>query len=119
MAMAASAAKTSKDPEALKRELWGWYMYDFANSAFFQSAGTVFIPLLIDGMATEYAWSRQGNARPKTCADLKDDKLPETECVRCVEGYGSRIITLDSISGLQTHRGTATLRLPGGINPTS
>jgi UMF1 family MFS transporter len=70
-------------------------------------------------MATEYAWSRQGNARPKTCADLKDDKLPETECVRCVEGYGSRIITLDSISGLQTHRGTATLRLPGGINPTS
>jgi hypothetical protein len=41
MAMAASAAKTSKDPEALKRELWGWYMYDFANSAFFQSAGAV------------------------------------------------------------------------------
>ena len=29
------------DPLALKRELWGWYLYDFANSAFFQSAGAV------------------------------------------------------------------------------
>ena len=39
--MAASSKAASKDPEALKRELWGWYAYDFANSAFFQSAGTV------------------------------------------------------------------------------
>jgi MFS-type transporter involved in bile tolerance (Atg22 family) len=39
--MTASARAASKHPEALTRELWGWYMYDFANSAFFQSAGTV------------------------------------------------------------------------------
>ena len=31
----------AKDPEALRRELVGWYLYDFANSAFFQSAMTV------------------------------------------------------------------------------
>jgi len=28
-------------PEELKRELQGWYLYDFANSAFFQAAATV------------------------------------------------------------------------------
>ena len=31
----------TKDTEALRRELVGWYLYDFANSAFFQSAMTV------------------------------------------------------------------------------
>ena len=33
-----------KDPAALRRELVGWYIYDFANSAFFQSAMTVRTP---------------------------------------------------------------------------
>lgn len=30
-----------RHPDALKRELRAWYIYDFANSAFFQSAATV------------------------------------------------------------------------------
>ena len=28
-------------PAELKREREGWYLYDFANSAFFQAAATV------------------------------------------------------------------------------
>jgi hypothetical protein len=35
------AMTPAKDPDALRRELVGWYLYDFANSAFFQSAMTV------------------------------------------------------------------------------
>jgi|TARA_B110000977_G_scaffold125453_1_gene160650 MFS-type transporter involved in bile tolerance (Atg22 family) len=31
----------AKDPALLRRELVGWYIYDFANSAYFQSAMTV------------------------------------------------------------------------------
>jgi hypothetical protein len=27
------------------------------------------------------------------------DDLPQTNCVRCVEGYGDRLITLDPITG--------------------
>ena len=210
--MASSPSKSSKDPEALKRELWGWYMYDFANSAFFQSAGTVrpspsptplqrcafcrvsfyrfrlfahfpalpvtknksrrieiclpppnnhrrrgtdtststststsnsllslsllrrpqnrnttiathnaqiFIPLLVDGLASEYAWSQQGSDRPEYCTTLKDENKTQTDCLRCVEGHGDRLITVDPITGVESQRDTEVLKLPGGINPTS
>uniref|UniRef100_A0A7S0XG84 Autophagy-related protein n=1 Tax=Mantoniella antarctica TaxID=81844 RepID=A0A7S0XG84_9CHLO len=112
-------AKALKDPEALKRELWGWYIYDFANSAFGNSAGGMFIPLLVEGLGTEYAWSQQGSTRPKPCSELEGENRRLTDCVRCVEGYGDRLITIDPITGAERHVDTEILRLPGGIQPTS
>jgi hypothetical protein len=50
------------DPLALKRELWGWYLYDFANSAFFQSAGAV-RDFLLQIPAT--VGSQKHNSRPQ------------------------------------------------------
>ena len=115
----ATSVNAVKDPDVLKRELQGWYAFDFANSAFFQSAATVFIPLLLDGLATKYAWSRTAGERPQSCVDLKDDGLPETNCLKCVEGHGDRLITIDPVTGVYSESNPRALTLPGGINPTS
>jgi hypothetical protein len=41
----------------------------------------------MDGLASEYAWTKQGTSRPEFCADLAGDvELPQTNCVRCVVG---------------------------------
>ena len=156
-----------RDPDALKRELRAWYIYDFANSAFFQSAATVrdttrtraprqrdkiqrsrlschgiqrnfarvpvdrrppprrsspsqvFIPLLVDGLANDYAWSKYSETRPEYCSDLEADNLTQTNCVICVNGEGDMRQTIDPVSGTVSYSDLPVLKLPGGINPTS
>ena len=44
-----STSRQTASPEALKRELHGWYLYDFAVAAFGASASSVFIPILVVG----------------------------------------------------------------------
>ena len=70
-------------------------------------------------MASEYAWSRQDNDRPEQCSTLKDNNQTQTNCMRCVEGYGDQIITLDPITGAESRGDAAVPKLPGGINPSS
>ena len=48
----------------------------------------MFIPLLVEGLGTEYAWSQQGSTRPKPCSELEGENRRLSDCVRCVEGYG-------------------------------
>ena len=68
-------AKALKDPEALKRELWGWYIYDFANSAFGNSAGGVRAPSTPPFPynaipTTTSAHTQVCNFPPLTCTDV-------------------------------------------------
>jgi hypothetical protein len=43
----------------------------------------VFIPFLVDGIATKYAWQRSSRDQPELCVDLADDGLAQTNCRRC------------------------------------
>ena len=79
----------------------------------------MFIPLLVDGLANDYAWSKYSETRPEYCADLKADNLTQTNCVTCVNGEGDMRQTIDPVSGAVSYSDLPILKLPGGINPTS
>ena len=79
----------------------------------------MFIPILVDGLANDYAWSQYREARPVTCAELEADDLPQTDCRVCVEGDGEMRQTIDPVTGAVSHADLPRLTLPGGINPTS
>ena len=77
----------------------------------------MFVPLLVDDLANEFAWSRYGSSRPEYCSDLASDV--QTNCLQCVEGDGNQLRVVDAISGSVTYSDLPSLTLPGGINPTS
>ena len=76
------------------------------------------MPLLVDDLASTFAWSRHSTARPESCASFEDDAV-KTNCVQCVEGDGDQIRFVDPVSGAVTYADLPSPDLPGGINPTS
>lgn len=43
---------------ASRKELWGWYLYDFAANAFYAVALPIFFPLLLTTLANEQVGSQ-------------------------------------------------------------
>lgn len=78
----------------------------------------MFVPLLVDDLANEFAWSRHSTSRPSYCSEL-DSGANQTNCVQCVEGDGDQLKVVDPITGSTTYSDLPLLSLPGGINPTS
>lgn len=79
----------------------------------------MFIPFLVDGIATKYAWQRSSRDQPELCSDLADDGLAQTNCRRCFEGKGEIVQNIDPVTGAVSTVDVDTPQLPGGIDPTS
>ena len=79
----------------------------------------MFIPFLVDGIATKYAWQRSSRDQPELCVDLADDGLAQTNCRRCFEGKGEMVQNIDPVTGAVSTVDVDTPQLPGGIDPTS
>ena len=79
----------------------------------------MFIPFLVDGIATKYAWQRSSRDQPELCVDLADDGLAQTNCRRCFEGKGEIVQNIDPVTGAVSTVDVDTPQLPGGIDPTS
>ena len=60
------------------------------------------MPLLVDDLASTFAWSRHSTARPESCASFEDDAV-KTNCVQCVEGDGDQIRFVDPVLGAVTY----------------
>ena len=107
-------ADTRADRPLERGELRAWYGYDWANSAYYQAAIVVFIPLLVNGMADDFAWSRADATRPPACdSDAWTAAMYDAgaTCTQCVAGKGDRLFPGDLDVPKQS--------LPGGIDPLS
>ena len=74
----------------------------------------MFIPLLVNGMADDFAWSRAGATRPPACdSDAWTASMYDAgaTCTQCVPGQGDRLFPGD--------RAVPKQSLPGGIDPLS
>jgi len=78
----------------------------------------VFIPFLVDGIATKYAWQRSSRDQPELCSNLGDN-VTHTNCRKCFEGKGEMVQIVDPITGAVSTMDIDTPELPGGIDPTS
>jgi len=97
-----------------RRELAGWFLYDWANSSYYQAAISVFIPLLVNSMGEKFAWGRAGEARPPDCP--AGGWAPGGEdCLQCVPGRGNELFSAASPEGTSLD----IPNLPGGIPPLS
>ena len=99
-----------------ERERHAWCFYDFANSAFHQAIGAVFVPLLLDTVARDYAWSEAGKTQLERC-----DNSTQTQCLECVRGKGDMEVTIRGLStgGDDVFVDAKTPKLPGGVSPGS
>ena len=78
----------------------------------------MFIPFLVDGIATKYAWQRSSRDQPELCSNLGDN-VTHTNCRKCFEGKGDMVQIVDPITGAVSTTDIDTPELPGGIDPTS
>ncbi|KAI9019080.1 autophagy-related protein 22-like protein [Hyaloraphidium curvatum] len=65
-------------PVTTKRELWGWWLYDWANSVYSSVALGILLPLIIEDLC----W-RAGTSDPATgapCADRDAEGADNTDC---------------------------------------
>ena len=78
----------------------------------------MFIPFLVDGIATKYAWQRSSRDQPELCSNLGEN-VTHTNCRKCFEGKGEMVQIVDPITGAVSAMDIDTPELPGGIDPTS
>ena len=78
----------------------------------------MFIPFLVDGIATKHAWQRSSRDQPELCSNLGDN-VTHTNCRKCFEGKGEMVQIVDPITGAVSAMDIDTPELPGGIDPTS
>lgn len=69
LAMAPEDAEGGEKEQAVipasRKELWGWYLYDFAANAFYAVALPIFFPLLLTTLANEQVRSQMQLSVPR------------------------------------------------------
>lgn len=97
-----------------RRELAGWFLFDWANSSYYQAAISVFVPLLVNSLGEQYAWSQSGKVKAPACSEGGWVAGAE-DCLQCVPGRGETLFTAEFPEGTDQDIPT----LPGGIPPLS
>ena len=97
-----------------RRELAGWFLFDWANSSYYQAAISMFIPLLVNSMGEEFAWGRAGREKAPSCP--AGGWVPGGEdCLQCIPGSGEQLFSAAFPEGTDQE----IPNLPGGIPPLS
>eukprot|EP01079_Euglenida_sp_SAG-EU17-18_P000503 gene503-2452_t len=118
MSAATEPAVPPRGPDPVSRkELWAWYLYDWANAGYSSVAISVFIPLVLELSARVHATANSADPVPPACSVVNDlanaTDIPGcdewganstaglgcTTCMTCLPGQSDRVFTLNGTIG--------------------
>ena len=96
-----SEVETARDhsidhPETTKRELWGWYAFDFATQPYSSGALAIFIPLILEDLAWRSGTSDPANPSWPPCLDRSlaaNHSAADINAARCLVRFGWALTT--------------------------